>query len=78
MSSDELENTKNKTLETQIIQLMKGFQQPVPLGVFYRCFPKYNDRTIRAVVSLLVNRGIITDSKRCQCGNASLYELKRK
>ena len=46
MSSDELENTKNKTLETQIIQLMKGFQQPVPLGVFYRCFPKYNDRTI--------------------------------
>ena len=71
---EELLNPK-LSLTQQIIIALRKEKNPITTNVLYDLLPDYSQRGIRAVVTELVKKKILNESKFCQCGRTRLLEI---
>lgn len=71
---EELLNPK-LSLTQQIIIALRKQKNPITTNELYEFLPDYSQRGIRAVVTELVKKKILNESKFCQCGRTRLLEI---
>ena len=71
---EELLNPK-LSLTQQIVLIIQKEKNPITSNELYDKLPNYSHRGIRAIVTELIKKKILNESKFCQCGRTRLLEL---
>lgn len=71
---EELLNPKLSLTQQIIIEIQKE-KKSMTSSELYDKLPNYSQRAIRAIITELVKKKILIESKFCQCGRARLLEI---
>jgi hypothetical protein len=71
---EEILNPKLSLTQKIVIEIQKS-KEAMTVSEIYESLPTNSQRAIRAIVTELINKKILNDTKYCQCGRTRLLEL---